>query len=133
VRAIDIELCAKAVERVLLRSQCRGRRVGSVVLERAVHALMAPVLLWLARIDPFTGNSKLDQPHGQLRQTANCRRCKRRPIVGTYRFWPPELTECRLHDRANVIMIEIRDHLTAQQIPAERVAQRKRITALPIA
>ena len=33
VRAIDIELCAKAVERVLLRSQCRGRRVGSVVLE----------------------------------------------------------------------------------------------------
>ena len=45
VRAVVVIFLAEAIEAALLRAKRAARRAGRFRLERAVHALMAPVLL----------------------------------------------------------------------------------------
>ena len=50
----------KAIQRPLLRPQVRRGWRGRLLLERAVHPLMPPVLLGMSRRDPLRINPQLD-------------------------------------------------------------------------
>jgi transposase len=68
VRPLLVELLPEVVELALLRpatARWRARRLG---LERAVHALVTPVLLRLARLDELGQHPKAHPPGRELRQ-----------------------------------------------------------------
>ena len=55
-----VEVVAEVLEPGLLLGRACGRRAGGLGLERAVHALVAAVLLRLARLDPLELDAELD-------------------------------------------------------------------------
>ena len=63
MRTLSAELGAPVVEALLLRSPVRGWRPSCPRLQRAVHALMAPVLLWLSWFDALVPDAELNPPH----------------------------------------------------------------------
>ncbi len=65
VRADLVEPSAEGVETDLLASAVRCRRPSGVVLQGAVHALVAAILLWFSRLDPVGADAELDPPHAQ--------------------------------------------------------------------
>src|SRR5687767_11131053 len=62
VRSLLVEGGLERIETPLLRPQCRSRRVGGLLLEREMQALVAAVLLRLAGRDPLWHHAGLDQP-----------------------------------------------------------------------
>src|SRR6266850_4680325 len=123
VRSLVVVNRTKLLEALLLRRQAVGGRRGGLLLERAMHPLVPPVLLRLAGNDPLGPDAQLDPPHRQPRQTAHPGRGKRRTVVRTDRPWQPMLLERRLEDRPYVLFIGPRHRLTAQQIAAVRITQ----------
>src|SRR5882672_8213192 len=133
VRPFTVVDPAEAVEARLLLGQACRRRLGRVVLERAMHALMPAVLLRLGRLDPLRPDSKLDPPQRQCRQPARRRRGKGRSVVRADRPRQAELAERLIEDRPHMRIICTGHLLAAQQIAAHRIAQCQRIAARPIA
>src|SRR3546814_19318121 len=70
MRPFVIELLAEEVEPALLVGRGCFRRIAGFALERAVHALVAAVLLRLARIDPLQLNPHLRPARREPRQPA---------------------------------------------------------------
>jgi hypothetical protein len=56
------------VEPGLLLEHVGGRRFGRFALQREVHALMAAVLLRMARFDRFDLDAEAQPPNGELAQ-----------------------------------------------------------------
>lgn len=91
MRTLLVELLRKPVEFLLLRSQAAARRDGRLLLQRAVHPLAYPILLrlpgsfpGLIRQDRQLGiDSKLDEPHRQLREPCQGVGCERYAFVGS--------------------------------------------------
>src|SRR3546814_1468106 len=100
MRPFVIELLAEEVEPALLVGRGCFRRIAGFALERAVHALVAAVLLRLARIDPLQLNPHLRPARREPRQPAGASRGKRRTIVAAHRRseeHPSELTLLMRH------------------------------------
>jgi len=58
--------------------------LGGFALQRQMHALEAPVLLGMARLNRFDLNAEPEPPHGQFAEPIQRRRRrKREPVVGT--------------------------------------------------
>src|SRR5215472_15525605 len=106
------------VEPLLLRRQTGGRRCRRLLVERAVHPLVAPILLRLARHNPLRSDTQLDPPHRQPRQPTNTGRRKRRTVIRADRQRQAMLLEGRLEDRPHMLFVRSRHALTAQ--PAAR-------------
>src|SRR6478736_1288774 len=64
-----VEVLAEVLEPGLLLGRACGRRAGGLGLERAVHALVAAVLLRLARLDPLELDAELDPMNREPGQT----------------------------------------------------------------
>ncbi len=65
VRPLLIELAHEGIEAILLLQAVESRRPGRFLFEGEVHALMAAILLRMARLDAFDRNA---EPHRQLRE-----------------------------------------------------------------
>src|SRR6185312_2242349 len=61
-----IELADEGIEAFLLLQAIGARRPGGFPFEGEVHALMASVLLRVARLDAFDRNTKPEPPHREL-------------------------------------------------------------------
>src|SRR5262245_10480514 len=133
VRPLFVEVAAERVKARLLLGDRRGRRGCGFGLERAVHALMTPVLLRLSRINPLRNNAKLEPPNRQWRKAGGSSRGKGRAIVRADRQRQTELAEGLLEHRSDMLMVGTFDRLAAQQTAAEAIAQRQRITAALVA
>src|SRR5204862_5677001 len=81
VRAVIVEVPTEAIKAGLLLASAAGRRPRSLRLERAVHALMATILLRRAGLNPLELHTKLDPVHRQPRQSAGAGRRERRAVV----------------------------------------------------
>jgi hypothetical protein len=57
------------IEALLLLQEVERRRLGGFLLEREMHALMAPVLLRATRLDALDLDPQPEPPDGQLRET----------------------------------------------------------------
>jgi hypothetical protein len=68
VRALGVVLAAEAVEHALLRPRVRRRGPGGLRLERAVHALVPPVLLRRAGLGQVWQDPQSQPPHAQRRE-----------------------------------------------------------------
>src|SRR5262249_54549075 len=99
VRPLAVVDRAKLLEPLLLSWQAGGRRCRGVLLERAMNPLVSPILLRLARNNPFRPDAELDPPDRQPRQAAHPGRGKRRTVVRADRQRQPMLLEGRLEDR----------------------------------
>ena len=90
VRTLLVELLPKPVEFLLLRSQAAARRNDRLLLQSAVHPLAYPILLrflgsipCLIRQDrQLEIDSKLEEPHRQLREPRQGVGCERHAFVG---------------------------------------------------
>lgn len=67
VRAVVVVSGAEAVEEPLLLEHRVARRIGGLLLERAVHPLVPTILLRLSRLDALGRDAELDPPHRQSR------------------------------------------------------------------
>ena len=47
-----------------------------------MHAFVSGVLLRVSGFDQFWGDAELYPPDGQLRESSECSRCERLPVVG---------------------------------------------------
>src|SRR6516162_2294269 len=133
VRPLIVVDRAEGVEPLLLAWQTGGWRRCRLLLERAVHPLVPPILLRLARHDPLGPDAQFDPPHRQPRQSADARRGKGRTVIRTDRQRQAVLLERRLEDRPHMLLVRSRHSLTAQQVTAVRVSQGERITPPAVA
>ena len=63
MRAHFVELFAEGVELSPLAPQISPWRAGRLRFHSAVHAFVAGILLWFARLDPMMSDTQLDPPH----------------------------------------------------------------------
>ena len=70
VGSLLVELAFESIELALLRAAVGGRRLGGLVLERAVHALMLAILLRLSGLDELRKDAQTEPPGRQLREPA---------------------------------------------------------------
>ena len=63
---LGVELCDEGVEALLLLDGVAGRRASGVLLQGEVHALVAPVLLGMTRLDAFDRDAEAEPPYGEL-------------------------------------------------------------------
>src|SRR6478609_9285823 len=81
-----VVLLAEPLHHSLLLAPIGCWWLGRLLLQRAMHPLMPPVLLRMPSCNPLRHDSQLHPPHRQARQPGNGSRCKRRPIVGSDRL-----------------------------------------------
>ncbi len=68
MRPFLVELLREIVEPGLLLETVHARRPGGLLLEREMHPLVAAVLLGMAGLDAFDGDSQSEPPDGKLRE-----------------------------------------------------------------
>lgn len=127
MRTLGIELGAPVVEAVLLRSHVRGWRPSRICLQRAMHALMAPVLIGLSGLDALVPDAKFNPPHREPRKAAERLRGERHAIVGADGLWQPTALEELLKDWNGAALLPRRQGLHIQHEARVGVADRKRI------
>ena len=66
MRPFSIELVHEVVEAGLLLQAIHARRPGCLLFESEVHALMAAILLGMARFDVLDGNAQAQPPDGEF-------------------------------------------------------------------
>lgn len=82
VRSVVVVLGLEGAEAALLRREAALRRPGRLGLQRAVHALMAAVLLGMGELDELGVAAQADPPDRQRRQAAGRRRDEGHAVVG---------------------------------------------------
>jgi hypothetical protein len=80
MRALVIELLTETLEAPLLGLKAACRRARSLGFQRAMHPLMAAVLLGMARRDSLQRDPQLQSPHRQRRQTTDAIDAKGGPL-----------------------------------------------------
>jgi hypothetical protein len=63
VRPLLVVLLDEVIEASLLLEKVFGGRFGVLFLQRQMHALMAPVLLRVSRLDALDADSQPQPPH----------------------------------------------------------------------
>ena len=103
VRPLVVVLVAEAVEGRLLGLEARRRRSRRLCLQRAVHPLVAAILLRMAGLDEDRLDAELDPPDRQPRQPSRRRRTgERRAAIGQDRPRQPVGRKGLLEDRPGV-------------------------------
>src|SRR5215813_2413583 len=94
VRPFGIEFLNKVVEAGLLLQTVHSGRSGCFFLQRQMHALVAAVLLWVARLDALDGDAEPQPPHrefGEIKEAVWTG--ERHAIVGSDRLGQTTLLE----------------------------------------
>src|SRR5690242_915067 len=98
-----------------------------------MQSFEAAVLLRVPRLDPLWNDPQLDQVHRQAGKPSNGAGCKRRTVVAANSVRKPVLPKGGFQHPQHLLGVGVVHRLTAQQIPATSIAQRKRIDALTVA
>ena len=88
-----IVLLTKPIECALLRSEARSRRPAHFRLERAVHPLVAAVLVGTTRENSFRANAEMDPPDREARKPTWRQRGERSTVVGANRVRQTEFAK----------------------------------------
>ena len=126
---LEVVFVLELIKAALLRAQRPFGRSRRLFFQRAVHALVAAILLRLARRDPFHANPQPHPPHAQPAQSRQTGGGERRPIIAANRRREPVLPERGLQHRASHSAVGLRQRLTAQQVPAPRITEREGVAA----
>lgn len=131
--ALPVELVDEIVEARLLLQDVGGGGSRGRRFERQMHALVSPVLLGMARGDPFESNAQPQPPHGQCAQPVE------RPkggeghaIVGPHRLGQAEFLKDAFENREGGAFARALERLTAEEIPTAEIGDRQRITVATI-
>jgi hypothetical protein len=130
MRALMVEDKSKAIELLLLRRYRACRRLGRVLLQRAVHPFVSPVLLRVSWLNAFVNNAELHPTQRQLRQTQQAHARKRCSVVGANAFWHAVLAHRGIADSAYLGEVHPRDCLAADQKPAVCIGDREWIATI---
>ncbi len=71
VRSLLVVVALEASERPLLSPRRRFRRLGGLLFQGAMHSLVPPVLLRVARLDALRHDAQSQEPHAQPAQPAH--------------------------------------------------------------
>ena len=82
MRSLAVVLGLEPIERALLGTEARARRLGRLCLQRAVHALVASVLIGPARHDALRSDPEPDPPDRESREPPGGERREGRAVVG---------------------------------------------------
>ena len=74
---VDAIALGGPVEARLLLKKIGGGQLGSLFLQREMHAFMAAVLLRMAGLDPFDADAQAQPPHRELAKRARKQRGRR--------------------------------------------------------
>src|SRR5436189_3576776 len=85
VRPLLIVMSPESIEPPLLFGRIHRRRLRSLLLQRAMHALVPAVLLWRSRTDEMRLYPELEPPSRQSGQTARSARPERRSVIAADR------------------------------------------------
>ena len=66
MRSLVVVAGDEGVKARLLLEDIRRGGFGRLCLQRAMHALVSPVLLRMAGLNPFDLNAEAEPPHGEL-------------------------------------------------------------------
>src|SRR5579871_1537538 len=132
MRTHSVVFLAEPLHHSLLLAPIACWWLGCLLLQRAMHPLMPPVLLRMPSFNPLRHNPQLHPPHRQARQPGNGSRCKRRPIVGPDRLRHAILAKARFEDRLHSPRVCFLHRLAAEQIPAVGIGDRQRIDSLAV-
>ena len=87
------------IEPGLLLQEFLGGRLGGLLLERQVHALVPPVLLGVTWLDALDADAQPQPPDRQLGEAEQgVGTDKGRPVIGANRRGQPEVLEGTLKD-----------------------------------
>lgn len=128
-----VELDSEGVEATLLRRQVGGRRSRRLGLERAVHTLVAPVLLRFSGLDELGQDAQAHPPRRQARQPCEADRCKGWAVVGADSLRQPKLPEDTSEHRLGILHRCGGQSLTAEQEAAVSVGDGQGIAVDPVA
>src|SRR5579871_902427 len=132
VRPLMVELVAESIETALLVGNVGRGRPAGLGLEGAVHALMAAILLRLARPYPLEPDAHPGPSRRQPGQAARAGRGEGCAVVaadcGRQPVFCEQLIHLGLHRLADRL-----DRLDGQQVATEGVGHRERAATLPIA
>ena len=127
MRTDVIKLLPEGIKPLLLRGHIRLRRSCRVRLQRAVHPLMPPILLWMARFDQIRTNPQTNPPDRQRGQPSQRNRREWRPIIRANAF----RQAIRLKDPAKFCLGRLeggrREGQNTQDIATPRIRDRQRI------
>jgi hypothetical protein len=96
VRSVGVITREEVVEPGLLLEHIRGGRLRCFAFQREVHALVPPVLLWVAGLDPFDLDPQSQPPDGQFAQPIDGVRGRKRDAV----IGPNDLRESKFLEGA---------------------------------
>src|SRR5688572_17646904 len=117
MRPVRVVACEKVVEPgLLLQHVCSGR-LRRFSFQCEMHALVPPVLLWVARFDPLDLDPQSQPPHGQLAQPIEgLRGRKRAAVISPNHLREPKLLERALEDREGKCLLGGQQRLARQQV-----------------
>lgn len=133
VRPVVVVLGLEGMEAALLRRRVALWRPGRLGLERAVHALMASVLLGMGGLDDLGVDARADPPDRQPRQAAERRRGEGDAVVGAEDLRQAVLVEEPGEDRFRRPVGGGAQSLVAEQVATEAVHDRERVAVDPVA
>src|SRR5579872_2926509 len=119
--SLFVVVMTKAIEGTLLVGERGGCWMCRLLAERAVHALMAAVLLGLSGLDALRDDSQLDPPHAQARETADRFARERRPVVAADAWWQTELAKRQLEVFAHWPFARLAQRFALEQVAARSV------------
>jgi hypothetical protein len=134
VRALIVEDLHELVEARLLLKKIAGGRLGSLFLQREMHAFMAAVLLRMAGLDPFDADAQAQPPHRELAQIKQgVSGSEGHTVIAADVGGQATLLKKPLKHSESVLFPGRRKGFTGEQKAAGMVGDRQRITVLVIA
>src|SRR5256885_16181497 len=103
-----------------------GRRLGGLFLQGQMHALMAAVLLGVARLNPLDANTEPEPPDRELAQIKQgVRGSEGHAVIAADVGWQAALLKKRLKHRESEVFRGRGKGLTGEQKPAGVVEEGK--------
>ena len=133
MRTLVVEATEETVEAPLLCEERWRRRARGLALQRQVHALVATVLLRLARLDALVTDAELEPPGGQARQTSRAGGGERWAVVAAKCARQPEFAKDPRQDATHGRAVGGCDSDTADDEATEGVGDGQRNAPLPVA
>src|SRR5437762_7082159 len=110
------------IETRLLLQEVLGGRLGGLLLERQMHALMAAVLLRVARLDAFDVDPQPQPPHRQAGEAEEgVGAGKGSSVIGANRCRQAEVLKSPFKYGKSVQRLSVGEGLTADQVTAGEV------------
>src|SRR5215217_1972010 len=133
MRALVVVALDEVIEFGLLLQEVFAGGLGSLELQRQMHAFMPAVLLWVARLDALDLDAESEPPDGELGQIEEgiCTG-ERNAIIGANGLGQSELFENGLKHGESVDLLGGGERLASEDIAAGEVGDGQRVTVAAV-